>query len=741
MKIKRTLCCILAVVVCIGALCSCSDAKILSTLNSYSVPEKLKMVGNCVLEENERMSLEWDYEQQCLILWDNLNGCVWSTTPYDYYSDTEKDFNFFVENGLRSMLRITYIEPEKNLEMQATSYNDAITAGYVSGKKIDNGIRLIFYFDKIGISVPLEFTLEEDGMSVSIPIHAITENENRIYSVSILPFFASAKNNSDSYLFVPSGSGALMYTDDKTRESRSYSERIYGNDAVNQTIFKKTENESIRMPVFGVKNEDKSLLGIVSQGAELASVEASAGDSQYGYSCVYTNFELRGKSSTIIKDVDNNNAQVTKYSEALPGIERISVRYIVLDSNDGDYNGMAATYRCWLDSEYGLKKNVDSSAVTIDFLGGEQTKKFFLGIPHTSTDVSTTFAQVQEIVEDFIDKTKEYPTVRLRGFGATGLDYGTVADNFTVSDIFGGKKELKSLLQYCKKQNIDAYLDFDTVFYSKTGGGFSVRNAATSANTVRAKYYSYDLVTHKQDPNSPIAFLLPRGEIGKISSKLLKATDSLELTGIGLSTLSNTSYSDYRNQLYFVSANMASDVQKVLKTIKKSDIRVMSDSANVYAAVLSDCIFNTPPSSSRLFVFDEDIPFYQMVLHGYTNLCSQSINLSADPKTAFLNAVSVGNSLSFTCIYEPDQNFINGNHSEISYSVYKDISNDMAEYVSQAADLINTVANKKILSFSRQGNLTCTEFSSGVTVYVNFGTSSVSTPIGEVAARSFIYEK
>lgn len=43
---------------------------------------------------------------------------------------------------------------------------------------------------------------------------------------------------------------------------------------------------------------------------------------------------------------------------------------------------------------------------------------------------------------------------------------------------------------------------------------------------------------------------------------------------------------------------------------------ILADSANAYALPYVSHITNVPLSSSHFDVFDEDIPFYQLVMHG-----------------------------------------------------------------------------------------------------------------------------
>ena len=65
---------------------------------------------------------------------------------------------------------------------------------------------------------------------------------------------AAAQNSDDSYLFVPSGSGALIKAENRAQAAK-YSEPVYGEDPVSVSYADTTYNEGIRLPLFGVKDK------------------------------------------------------------------------------------------------------------------------------------------------------------------------------------------------------------------------------------------------------------------------------------------------------------------------------------------------------------------------------------------------------------------------------------------------------------------------------------------------------
>ena len=85
--------------------------------------------------------------------------------------------------------------------------------------------------------------------------------------------------------------------------------------------------------------------------------------------------------------------------------------------------------------------------------------------------------------------------------------------------------------------------------------------------------------------------------------------------------------------------------EQVYTTLKKlSDgAPLYTTAANYDAAVLSSVVVNAPGSSSGYDLFDQDVPFYQMVLSGERQLVSVPLNVTAgDVDAAFAQCVRFG---------------------------------------------------------------------------------------------------
>ena len=100
----------------------------------------------------------------------------------------------------------------------------------------------------------LEYTLDENGMTVRLPANGIRFNEQmyQLESLQVLPYMGAGNSAYEGYTFYPDGAGSLYEFDDiadtKTRTVRG---KVYGTDFAYHSITG-TYQQAIRFPVFGV---------------------------------------------------------------------------------------------------------------------------------------------------------------------------------------------------------------------------------------------------------------------------------------------------------------------------------------------------------------------------------------------------------------------------------------------------------------------------------------------------------
>lgn len=725
-KFKKAVALVLVVLMAAFAVGCSGDAALLKYKAYSEQPAKSAAVA-----ENENYSLFWDNSQKCVLLSDNRTGKVWSSVPYDYYTLSEKSGTQMVQ--LCSPLTIEYFEKSSYQVKTAMGYSECVSDGTVVAQKIKNGVKVTYYFERLQISIPVSYVLCENGLQAKLLVDEIAENDNLVISVSLMPYFASAKASDNSYLVVPSGSGALMYTDEGGRNTRTFSGAVYGQD-LNHTENEQLSNtEAVRLPFFGVKDNGDALCVILGQGSEIATINAEAGNSEIGYAGIYPSFKIRGYDYVSAQNMHGVSTIVVKYSDYKLDTDCCSVTYIPLNGSDAGFVEMANCYR---ENATDLSPTADDKSLYLKVLGAVQDEKLVLGVPITVLDPLTTVEQAKDMALELDALTSGGTVVQLAGYGKSGLDIGKVGGGFTLASALGSKKDYKNLESAFAEKGIYAFFDLDVINFSSSGSGYSYSgDSAKTPNRLTLNRYKYFIDVFNK--NTDVSFrLLSRSALLSVSDKIIGMSEKYGMSGISLSTLSSSAYSDYSDERYIQKNGMSEDTQKIFASLKSAGLSVVAESANAYAAEVASCIINAPTKADSSDALDVEIPLYQIVYKGYVPLSGSVVNLAADATAAILSSVSTGSGLCYSISAESDagDNYNNAAY----YSDYANVKADIETALGTADAALAavrgcTITNYEIISKT----LRVTEFSNGVKIAVNYSDGDCEWEGTVVPAKSF----
>ncbi len=699
--------------------------------NAFTSDNELSSVATGAKAQNSNCQLIWDENRQCVLM-ALRSGQVYGTMPYDAYLNPP-EYGLSMVN-FNSPIVIDYVDPNNGQVGTNSSYIGVTQDGRISVKSIKKGIRVEYYFDREEIMVPIEYVLRDFGIEVKIIVSDIQENKFLLTKVAVTPYFANAKNNTDGFVFVPSGSGAVMSIAEDGNK-KIYSEAVYGEDAAQTKYYNNSNFEDVKLPVFGVKAENGAILGIVEKGVEKAFINAETGNDEVGYSCAYASFQLRGSDTLQLKQVGGLAVSTTVWADELISDEYVSVCYYPLSGEDASIAGMAKRYREYL-YEKGLKKSVDNDPLLyVNLIGGALVDKQVLGFPITSLFAATTFEDAKKITNELNEAVGDKGLlVNLVGFGKNGLDPKTYAGGMTISSKLGGKTGYKELNKLCDDKNISLFMDFDLIRFRSGGSGVSsLTDIAKTANAANAVEYVYNYETVAQNKKIPANKLIARDKLFSLAEKLQKKTAKMGITGVSLSGISDVAYSDGEN--YSVKHNMAEDTQKIIKLFEKQ--KVLSVNANAYAAAVSDYLMSAPTKSSKFDSLAYDVPFYQMVFKGVLPISSTPINLASNMREEFLKAISTGSALCFSTYNNYDDLLRSSRYTVFQSGEYNIIKNSIISFTEEAEEFFSLVSGAEIIDYSLEGKVAHTVFDNGIEVYVNYSDNAVSTPLGEVKAEGF----
>ena len=508
--------------------------------------------------------------------------------------------------------------------------------------------------------IPLTYTLDQDNLLVSIDPNAIEYNTDGFYLVDIdmMEYFGAAGTEEDGYIFVPDGSGALIYLNNGKVNTPIYNAMVYGEDRtltfMNGRKSEVDENLTVKMPVFGLKTGKKAWMAIIEEGDGDADITAQVSGMTNSYNNVFAGFRYLKYGSISLDEIVGSNRFQMYSKKKFTGTYKL--RYKFLHGAEADYSGMAAGYRSYLLNQGKLKKAEikEDAAFFVEFIGAIERYKSFLGIKYMATEPLTTYAQAEEITGLLKNAGINNIIVKYSGWAKGGLKGNAITNTRPLSALNRNGVSRKEYFTDMREQGIPVYLDaqFQYVYKDKLFDGF---NRLTDApryfdNTVvtTGEYYVANGVQKEKD----IQMISPY-HINRVTKEFLSRTSKDSLPGVSLGTISYHLYSDLYQSRYTDRQMAIRYHEEAMNTLERSyENGLLGDNANVYTLAYIDRMANAPMDSNRYPMIDEVIPFYEMVIRGYMNFAGKPLNISDDYTTTLLKSVESGADISFQWIYE-----------------------------------------------------------------------------------------
>jgi len=711
-------------------------------LRQYNSLKEYPEVTEEIVAENNILAILWDNESKQIYLYDKETDTKWGPRMVETAIDEETTISKKVPKVF-SPIYISYYNRDNFAVMEnIMASSAAIDKNAVAARKIDNGIMVRYDFVEEKISVSINYTLEDDHMVASIDKAQISEgSDNFIVSVSMAPYMCSvSEQDENSYIFVPSGSGALIYPEVTGSKILTTVEKVYGTDPAIKEDFKFFDGEAVRLPVYGAKIGNKGLFAIITDDAETSEIVTVSQDKNTRMTTVYARSYIRGYD--IIDMPEGFGSGGTTKLMSNPKFDTtFSVAYYPFSGEGCSYVDMADIYREYLydSNDLELNKVKNDSALNLEVIGGAETLQHFLGIPYYGLNSLTTVDDAKEIMKNISNITGGNYSMVLKGFGENGIDLGKPAGGGKISSDLGGWSDVKKLYKQANELNVDVFINFDTVRFEEGGYGCSKNNAAKSVNKKSVVLTYKDKASGMPVTDAGIYRLVGRENLDTVNNKLLKKLKNNKINNVSLDTLTAISYSDYSDKKYFLSSNMGEQVFDILNEYKKANISVLGSNANAYAAVLCDCITNVPLSSSEYDGYDVSVPFYQMVFKGYTSMFSKPINSFYSIENGILKAVESGIGVTYSVVNKYDSDLKYSLHN-LSYvltaeELYKEIDKD---YFKKFEKYFNSISGAKIIDHVIiSDKVRQTTFDNGVCVCVNYSEKDIIIDGKQIKAMDF----
>ena len=651
---------------------------------------------------------------------------IWWSSPIG--STRDKIATPLLINELRSSNVLRYGIPAKRSNNNVVRSNTDDCEVKVSD--ITNGIRVEYKYASAGFTYPVEYTLESDHLKASLKVSEIKEekSENIATEMTVMGAFGAAPSDEDGYFVIPDGSGALVrFNNQKTMDTNAYTQRVYGNDLTVVPTTKGAVTEQIYLPVYGIVREDNAMLVVASKGdsnAYLTTQVSKQSNSSYNL-CSFT-FVLRGTDTFYMSG--NNSDKLTVFESGDIKCDDIELLYYPISKEGASYVDVAQRYREYLTTDGGVQvtaRNEDSK-MFLDLYGGTLKKKPVLGVPVTMKQSVTSFDQASEILTRLKNDGVDEIAVSYNGWTNDGI-CSKVDTTAKPSGKLGGKSDFNDLTSLISDNKWQFYPSTDNRTFYSGNGYYSFTGTTVRVSGSYSRIVSYDRAYGIPDGFKKNMSQLSPSFFGEVIGNISDSYSKAGLTGASLGDLTTALYGDYgkKNISRYTAMGMLTDAYEQLSGSMKDGI--LADGANAYALPYVKQIKNVPLTSSRFDLFNEDIPFYQIVMHGIIPYSTTAVNADADSETLLLMAAATGSNLCYDMIYEETSLLKDTSYDIYYYANYANWVDTAAAEYKLLSPLLEKVSGATIKGYETEndGSLITTTYSNGIVVKVDLEAKTI----------------
>ncbi|MCD7772100.1 MAG: DUF5696 domain-containing protein [Oscillospiraceae bacterium] len=704
-------------------------------------------IARCeVVAENDEAIMYLDREYERIGIYVKSSGKVWWSNCVNALLDDATSKSSLQQNRLSNIAVKYGNATDLIISAYIYSYRQSTSDEDTTFELIDNGVKVTYNFSSAKSTVPVYYVLEDTYLYCYINTSEINERAGYVdgedaqesdsdvlilTELAMNPYFGAADTEATGYMLIPDGSGARINLNNGKSNYSNISSYIYGRDTTDIKDNQPDETEQVSLPVMAMVQGSDGLVMVATDGDTFASINAAVAynsDDNAAYNYCYFSFTLRS-TDTYSMSGDSSSIIMFEKGDGTIAADKLGVRYYWVTSEEEEvtYTEIADVYRDYLIEEEGLTQKTESdyAPLFVEFYGGTLKSKSILGIPVNLKTAFTTFDQAAEILEQLVELGVDQFVVNYNDWTTDSMtDKLDTADS--VASVLGGKSDLEDLIEYCESINAEFYASITDYTFSSNGNGFwTLFNTAYRVSKSYARPYEYNIAYGTPNDGVASALLSPRS-ISKLSKKVTKNLAKYDLPGVGLGAYAYTLWGDYSNKNRTNREDTAQYIIDYYKSVAEVTDSIIADSPNAYLLAYVDVIENLTLQSSQFKIVDEDVPFVQIVLHGYIPYSTEAINGSADSQELFLRAIASGSYVKYTFIYEETTEIEDTDYINLYYANYEGWLEQAAAEYELASEILSTVSDSVITGYVVDGSVITTTYENGVVTTVNLSTGEIT---------------
>ncbi|HHY82082.1 MAG TPA: hypothetical protein GX505_05305 [Clostridiales bacterium] len=464
----------------------------------------------------------------------------------------------------------------------------------------------------ITMTVIVDYILDGKDLIVRVPVgEMITDSLYPVSDITLNPYLLSADIYDKGYLFVPDGSGGIINFNTGKTSTSVLSIPVYGPDVLESNHFYRESFIQSTLPVVGMKKNDIAILGIIEEGAELATVTANVAGKVDEFNKVNVTFKLLYMEK-IPMTVGFGNYMIKYANSGYKG--NITMRYRLLEGENANYTGMAKAYKEYLKQNGLLKQNPvsENAPLFVEMIATVPKEKMFLGIPYTSYYSMTSFAEAQEIISSLKENNISSIVVQYTDWANGGIKNTPFTKVKPIGSI-GGRKGLEDFISYAKTEGVDFFPGVNLSTTYSFEGISANRDISRLIDNSRARLPGFNMVTKQTDHVNE--WLISPSFLEKYMGKVLGWTGKLGIDNLAVGNFGTLLYGDYNNKRQLMRSDALPLFVNAYKLLGQ-DRKLLFSNANSYAFAYASYIADLPVRASGRRAVDYSVPFVQMVLEG-----------------------------------------------------------------------------------------------------------------------------
>lgn len=594
--------------------------------------------------------------------------------------------------------------------------------------------------DKPIFNISIIYQLQEDGLVVSIPLEDIQYKEKYpIVEIKPLAFFGAGGVNDQGFIMVPDGSGGIINFNNLKTSQNPYKSDLYGWDygVRREAVIDETR---CNMPVFGISKGKSSILCVLEEGSAYAYIEADISGRMHQYNYATANYYLVHHEMMDISA--KSDKTVRMFQKQLPK-EVITQRYLFI--NSPQYPAMAEGYRSYLMDHHPqlMKKTESDLPVVVELIGAIDRTKHILGVPRRHPYRLTSYEDVRSITKQLVDSGLTDLSIKYNGWFNDGILHKAPNEVKLISEL-GSKREFHQMVSYLNENNVKLYLEstFQFVNNNTIGDNFlPIRDGAKLVNRKLVELYPYHPIWYGEDQDKQMYYLAKPGYYLKNMESFAKEIVRLGVNNIAFEDIGKVLCADYDDKNEISREAVLKLHSNELSKLRSNGYGLMIESGNMYAVPYADIIVDVNLATRGYQIIDEEIPFYEIVLHGMVDYTGSPVNLAGGYERNLLKTVETGAGLYFIFTQADSFDLQESNYTRYFSSEFREWKEISIELYHKMKKDFGHLYNQYIVDHCKlYDGIYMTEYEDGTKVIVNYNESAYLHNQTEIPAKGYIVE-